>query len=138
MEPEVTLASPSERQILIVDDDEHVRDLMEMALQMEGFQVVTANNGEEAADMVAARVPDLITADLMMPGEGGWEFVKKLQAKGFLVPVIVISASKLDDTTIDMIRREANVVDFIPKPVTVAEVIKTLHRHLRTKPRERN
>jgi CheY-like chemotaxis protein len=137
VEPESALVSPSERLIMIVDDDEHVRDLMQMSFEMEGFQVITADNGIDAASKIGGRV-HLITADLMMPGQGGWEFLRDLQAKGFLVPVVVISASKLDDTTIDLIRREANVVEFIPKPVTVAALVQAIHKHLKTKAKTKN
>jgi two-component system, OmpR family, response regulator PrrA len=130
-----TSSAPADKYILIVDDDEHVRDLMELAFQMEGFQVATAANGIEATQKIEARIPDLITADLMMPDQGGWEFLRTLQASGHgRVPVVVISASKLDESTIGLIRQEANVIGFYAKPVTVATLVAELHKHLGTSP----
>jgi CheY-like chemotaxis protein len=126
----------SDKTILIVDDDENVRSLLELTIQMEGFNVVTAINGLEALKIMAsAKPPDLIITDLMMPGQGGYEFLRNLQAEGGgRLPVYVISASNLDRTTIDMIRQEANVLEFIPKPVPMAALMSNLHKQLNTLP----
>lgn len=126
----------SDKTILIVDDDENVRSLLELTIQMEGFNVVTAINGLEALKIMAsAKAPDLIITDLMMPGQGGYEFLRNLQAEGGgRTPIYVISASNLDRTTVDMIRQEANVLEFIPKPVPMASLMASIHKNLNTLP----
>jgi len=132
-------ASPKEKRILIVDDDDSVRSFLETIVQAEGFNVVTACNGTEAAEKMGDQPPDLIISDLMMPGEGGYELLRRLQSSGRgLIPVFIITASRLDDTTLQMIRREANVVQFIPKPVPVGPFVLSLHNILKTAPSSGN
>ena len=130
------LASPGEKLILVVDDDETVRSFLEMSAQMQGFQVVTAVNGLDATEKLTARVPDLIVTDLMMPGQSGYEFLRSLQAAGNgRIPVFVVTGSTLDNSTISIIRQEANVVEFIGKPVKIGSFNAALHKHLRTQPK---
>lgn len=128
-------APPSSKLVLIADDDATVRDLLVMTVEMEGFQVVSAVNGRKAVEEVNKKVPDLIITDLMMPELGGYEFLRELQAAGAgRVPVFVVSASQLDDSTIAMIKQEANVVGFVPKPVRMANFKAGLHTTLKTQP----
>ena len=130
------LAPPSSKLVLIVDDDALVLDLLQTYVSLEGFQVVTAENGRDAMDKIRAKAPDLIITDLRMPKEGGYELLRSLQASGNgRIPVIVVTASKLDQSTIEMIRGEGNVVEFVVKPIPRALFIKTMHRHLKTAPK---
>ncbi|MBI5247503.1 MAG: response regulator [Elusimicrobia bacterium] len=130
------LAAPAEKLILVVDDDETVRSFLEMSAQLQGFQVVTAVDGNDAGTKLAARPPDLIITDLMMPGQGGYEFLRSLQGSGNArIPVFIVTGSALDDSTIKMIRGEANVVEFVQKPVKMTKFISALHNTLKTQPR---
>jgi CheY-like chemotaxis protein len=130
------LAAPSEKLILVVDDDETVRSFLEMSAQLQGFQVITATDGNDAGKKLAERSPDLIITDLMMPGQGGYEFLRSLQGSGIgRVPVFVVTGSALDDSTIKMIRNEANVVEFVQKPVKMTKFIAALHTTLKTQPK---
>lgn len=130
-------AAPGEKLILIVDDDETVRGFLEMSASLQGFRVLTAVDGLDAAAKLESQVPDLIITDLMMPGQGGYEFLRSLQgtASG-RIPVFVVTGSALDDSTIKMIRAEANVVEFVAKPVKMAKFTAALHRTLKTAPRD--
>src|SRR6202022_3838553 len=80
--------------ILIVDDERHNRQLLEVMLAPEGFQLLTATNGEEALAMVAQQPPDVILLDVMMPGTNGYRVAD--QIKGNLdtknIPIIMITA----------------------------------------------
>src|SRR5207245_1245951 len=81
--------------VLIVEDDEDLREMMAQLLTLEGFHAATASNGREALEYLeAATCPDLILLDLMMPVMDGWEFRRRQQADPALaeVPVIVLSA----------------------------------------------
>ena len=128
--------APSEKLILVVDDDDTVRGFIETCASMQGFQVATAVNGIDATAKLANRVPDLIVTDLMMPGQNGYEFLRSLQAAGNgRIPVFVVTGSALDSSTVELIRQEANVVEFIPKPVPMGKLVAALHAHLRTTPK---
>jgi CheY-like chemotaxis protein len=130
------LAAPGEKLLLVVDDDETVRSFLEMAASLQGFRVLTAVDGLDAGVKLEAQTPDLIITDLMMPGQGGYEFLRSLQGSlSGRIPIFVVTGSALDDSTIKMIRAEANVVEFIAKPVKMAAFISALHRTLKTAPR---
>lgn len=109
--------------VLVVDDDPNLRDLMESLLEREGFQVVCASNGQEAAELLkreSLRRFDLAIMDLMMPGDGGFSTIRKIQGAEYLkTPVIVVTSRVLDRGTVEMIRQEPNVVDLLPKPLDV-------------------
>ncbi|NNN04329.1 MAG: response regulator [Elusimicrobia bacterium] len=129
------LAAPSEKLVLVVDDDENVRSFIEMSATMEGFQVVTAVNGLDATAKLAQRDADLIITDLMMPGQGGYEFLRSLQGSGSgRIPIFVVTGSALDTSTVAMIRQEANVVEFVSKPINIVKFIGNLHKYLKTTP----
>src|SRR5262252_8539464 len=81
--------------VLIVEDDEDLREMMAQLLTLEGFQTATVANGREALDYLHhTSKPDVILLDLMMPVMDGWEFRRQQQADPALagVPVIVLSA----------------------------------------------
>src|SRR5581483_10388336 len=110
---EQDLVDPGTKLILVVDDDEDVRSFLETILEMDGYQVQTAADGKEALAKVQARAPDLVITDLMMPESGGYEVLRGLQGgENSRLPIIVNTARQLDASTEEMIRAEANVVEF--------------------------
>ena len=133
---EQTFASPAEKLILVVDDDEGIRQLVETIAKGEGFKVETAVDGLAAGAAIDVRTPDLIVADMMMPRQGGYEFLRGLQASGnSRVPVIIITGAALNESTISMIKQEANVVEILRKPIRAASFTSSIHRHLGTAPK---
>jgi len=100
--------------ILIVDDDEAIREVMAASLELEGYASVGARNGREAIDILIANQvrPSLILLDWMMPVLNGHEFLKLRQKSPALaeIPVIVISAFAGPNI-------EGLDVDFLPKPL---------------------
>ncbi len=128
-----TLAQPASKLILVVDDDPDMRNFIGMSATMDGFRVVTATDPVNARGKLKQRPVDLIVTDLMMPGQGGYEFLRTLQGTDSNdVPVFVVSGSALDASTIAMIRQEANVIAFFPKPVDLDRFLGALHKQLKT------
>jgi DNA-binding response OmpR family regulator len=82
----------SKRQILVVDDDCSVRELLARVLMGEGYDVVSAKDGEESLAAASATPIDLVLLDLNLPGMSGWDTFDKLTQKHPLVPVIIITA----------------------------------------------
>jgi PAS domain S-box-containing protein len=119
--------------ILIVDDERHNRQLLEVMLTPEGFVLRTAASGEEALAMVAKEPPDLILLDIMMPGMDGYQVAARI--KGDLttrnIPVIMITA--LDDRDARMLGLKAGAEDFLTKPVDPAELCVRVRNLLRLK-----
>ena len=83
------------RTILVVDDERDVREALELCLQMDGYQVVTARHGREALDLLEGGLqPSVVLLDLMMPVMNGRDFLMAVRARGDFadVPVVVVTA----------------------------------------------
>lgn len=131
------LADPKDKLVLVVDDDESILDLLEHMVKKEGFKVERAADGQEAVRKVEALSPSMIILDFMLPGMGGYEVVKELQSgDGRNIPILVITGRKVDPQTVDMIRQEPNVRDYIEKPIRPAKIMSQIHSVLKTRPPE--
>ena len=82
------------RRILIADDEHNIRHILDFSLHAEGFDVLVAQDGEEAMAMAASESPDLIIMDVMMPGCGGIEACRQLKQNQRTkhIPVILLTA----------------------------------------------
>ncbi len=78
--------------ILVVDDEQNIRFLYKEELEDEGYQVSVATNGEEALEMLAKKVPDLIILDIKMPGIDGIEVMRRIKDEKGNIPIILCSA----------------------------------------------
>jgi len=119
--------------ILIVDDERHNRELLEIMLSAEGFVLMTAASGEEALALVATQQPDLVLLDVMMPDMDGHQVAARLKSDPVTrnIPIIMITA--LDDRTARMIGLRAGAEDFLTKPVDRAELSVRVRNLLRLK-----
>lgn len=123
--------SPAAKLILLVDDDESLLDLMDHVVKKEGFRTERAEDGIEALAKVAALEPDAIVLDFMLPSMGGYEALRELQSRGFgHIPIIVVTGRAMDAKSIEMVRQEPNVKDFLQKPVRPAMLVMALQRLL--------
>ncbi len=133
--------TPESKTILIVDDDHSICAFLESLLSTEGFRVITETTGEDALKLAqpdSFDQYDLLILDLMMPNYGGFELLRELQQEGYQkIPIIVMTARALDQGTVDMIRMESNVVDFMKKPVDPKELRKKVHQLLGTTSKRR-
>ena len=126
------MATEPSRLVLVIDDDEGIRDLLSLLLKKEGFQVETAGDGEEGRRLALSLKPDMIVLDLMLPRYGGFELLRQLQEtelKG--VPIVVVTGRYTDPTTAELIRQETNVVELLEKPVKTASFLGVVRRILR-------
>lgn len=134
MPPEEELTPAAEKLIMIVDDDDSVRELLEFVVQKEGFRIAIARDGEEGLNKVRELLPNLILLDLMLPKYGGFEILRQLQqGETASIPIVIVTGRYSDRSTSEMIRQESNVVDFLEKPIKPPLLAMTLHRLLKTK-----
>lgn len=106
--------------ILVVDDDELLRELLEMVLVVEGFEVDVAGNGEEALDRLQSSDFDLVVLDLMMPILDGLRFLKRVP-DGKRPPIIVLSANS--NATISAQAQQLGAAAVARKPLDPEEFI---------------
>jgi DNA-binding response OmpR family regulator len=133
--PEPALCDPKEKLVLLVDDDESLLDILELAIRKEGFRTDRALDGPEALRKAEALIPDLIILDYMLPGKGGYEVVRELQATGSGgIPVIIVTGRQLDPKQIGLVRMETNVKEFLIKPLRPAALSALIHSLLKTRP----
>ncbi len=129
------MATESSRLVLVVDDDEGVRELLSMLVKKEGYRVETAEDGTVAETKILALKPSLVVLDLMLPRHGGFEVLRWLQGTELAsTPIVVVTGRYTDRTTTDMIRQESNVVELLEKPVKTAVFLQALNRILRPAP----
>ena len=115
------------RTILLVEDDEDVRDAVEQILTEEGFHVVSARDGGSALEMLAQghhRFCSIIL-DLLMPGVDGLEFLDRARDQLRSTPVLLFSATLLPAH----IRDNPQVTDLIPKPVDAGVLVEKIRAH---------
>lgn len=117
--------------ILVIDDDEGIRDLLSFAVKKEGYRVETAEDGEEGLSKALSLRPDLLILDLMLPRYGGFELLRELQhGDSSKTPIIVVTGRYTDRTTVDLIRQESNVVELMEKPIKINALLLAIQRNL--------
>ena len=106
--------------VLVVDDEEKIRNLLSAFLAKEGYEVIVAANGEEALELVATANPQVVLLDVTMPGVDGIEVCERLKTdeKTRLIPVIVATAYQ-DSASAAL---EVGADDFVSKPVQLLEL----------------
>ena len=116
--------------VLVVDDDPHVLKLLRVNFELEGYDVITATNGEEALDMVGRDTPDVVVCDVMMPGIDGLEVVRRLRAHPdtAALPLVVVSAKAQRADVRAGLKLGAD--EYVTKPFDPAELIATVQRLL--------
>lgn len=119
--------------VLIVEDDNHINDLLKEALTKEGYTCEQAFSGTEAARLLESGSYLLVLLDLMLPGMTGEELLKKIREKSDL-PVIVLTAKDGLDEKIDLLINGAD--DYITKPFEIQEILARIRVQLRHKKNE--
>ncbi len=109
--------------VLVVDDERNILDIIRFNLEVEGYEVITSRDGEEALRMVHELKPDLILCDIMMPEVDGLEVCRRLKADGRTnqIPVVMLSARTQAQDKVASI--EAGADDFITKPFDFSDLV---------------
>ncbi len=116
---------------LVVEDSEHVAYLLEYMLEREGFDVLVANNGREAADCIASEpARDIVLLDVMLPYKDGFEIVREIRASATWqqTPVIMLSARSLEEDVVRALEAGAN--DYVTKPYNPRELLARIKRNI--------
>lgn len=119
--------------ILVVDDDERLRELIRRFLHEQGLVVATASHAAEAKQILANYVFDLMVLDVMMPGQSGVAFTKEMRAADKTLPVLLLTARGEADDRISGL--EAGADDYLPKPFEPRELLLRINAILRRVPK---
>lgn len=112
--------------ILVVDDDDRLRNLLKQYLSEQGYHISTAADTKEADTLVKLFALDAMVLDVMMPGEQGTEYARRLKREGRDVPVMMLTARGEQDERIEGL--EAGAEDYLPKPFAPRELALRLEK----------
>lgn len=116
--------------ILVVDDERAVRESLRRALELEGYEIELASDGEEALVRLGLESPaDAAILDVLMPGIDGLEVCRRLRASGNSVPILMLTARAEVDSRVAGLDSGAD--DYLPKPFALAELLARLRALLR-------
>ena len=115
--------------VLVADDDRAVREALERALELNGFDVALAADGNEALSATADRTPDALVLDVMMPGYDGLDVTRRLRREGNRVPILLLTARDAVGDRVEGL--DAGADDYLPKPFALEELLARLRALLR-------
>ena len=111
--------------ILIIDDDDMLRNTLARGLRNDGYNILTAQSAETAAQIISRIAVDAIILDRMMTGQDGLSFLKEIRNNGDTTPVLMLTAMTGPENTIDGLSNGAN--DYLAKPFQIRELILRLN-----------
>ena len=125
------------RKILIADDEPDILEILKFNLQQQGYEVITASNGQEAIDKAKSGKPELIILDVMMPIKTGVEVCKTLRSLPDFKNVLIIFLTALSDDNATIAGLESGADDYISKPISpkvLISKVNALFRRSESKP----
>ena len=120
----------TERKVLVVDDEENITQILEFSITAEGYEVITASNGEEAIEKARKEQPNLIILDIMIPKVDGYEACRVLKSNPLTkkIPVILLTAKGREiDKRLGF---EVGATDYIVKPFSPSKLIDKINEYL--------
>jgi DNA-binding response OmpR family regulator len=118
----------AQQSILLVDDDDRLREIVSLALEGEGYRVRTAASAEEASGVLDEEEPDLLILDVMLPGQDGFELSREVRTRS-LVPILMLTAKT--DTVDVVVGLESGADDYVTKPFVTKELVARIRALLR-------
>jgi DNA-binding response OmpR family regulator len=121
--------SKDKNRILIAEDDKDILSLLRLYLEKDGFDVLFAEDGLVAYDLIEQEEPDLIISDIMMPGMNGYDLIQKIRKSRNNVPIIILSAKNQDNDKI--LGLDIGADDYMTKPFNPLELVAHVKAALR-------
>ena len=106
------------KKILIADDEPDILEIIQFNLQQEGYEVITAKNGDEAIEMAKKHHPGLIILDIMMPGKNGIDVCNILRMDIAFKETLIVFLSALSDESTEIRGLETGADDYLTKPIS--------------------
>lgn len=125
----MTTKDGHKKRILVVEDEAKIREGIVDALQIQNFEVITAERGDEALSKAIMQHPDLILLDIMLPKLNGLDVCENLRESGIKAPILFLSAKGREQDRIEGLMKGAD--DYITKPFSIKELLARVSAHLR-------
>lgn len=110
--------------ILVIDDDDSIRAVLNDALSDEGYAVQSAANGAEGLQAIDRAVPALVLLDMRMPVLDGWGFARQLRDRGIRIPIVVMTAAQ----DARQWAQEVEAIGYVAKPFDLIELLDAVER----------
>ena len=121
--------------VLIIDDNDDLRDTLVVLLEDEGHATIAARNGETGLQMFAERSPDVVLTDIIMPDSDGIETIRRIRTLDPQARIIAMSGGSLIGNDYYLrIARTLGAIEVLPKPFEVEDLVQVVERCLRTPP----
>ncbi|MFN4257332.1 MAG: response regulator transcription factor [Saprospiraceae bacterium] len=121
--------------ILLVEDEESIRDAVRLNLELEGYEVVTSSNGRKALDLIGGQHFDLLLLDVMLPEVDGFTIAEQVRLTNTEVPILMLTAKDTPQDRILGLRKGAD--DYLTKPFNLEELLLRVSSLLRRSQRQR-
>ena len=117
------------KNVLVVEDDAHIRLGLSDALRGEGYEVTDCRDGAQALPLIRQRRPDLVVLDVMLPGKSGFDLCRELRAEKNRTPILMLSAKGQEvDKVVGL---ELGADDYVTKPFSLRELLARVQALLR-------
>ena len=113
------------RKILVVEDDQDIRDIVDLVLSADGFTIIQHATGLGVMEVVEAHQPDLILLDLTLPGRAGTELCKELK-ENYTIPVVLFTAHAHPEEPV----AGCGADSYLAKPFNISDLVQTIKTHL--------
>lgn len=115
--------------ILLVEDEESIRDLVRLNLELEGYEVVSTANGKKALDMIGGQHFDLLLLDVMLPDVDGFTIAEQVRLTNTEVPILLLTAKDTAQDRVTGLKKGAD--DYLTKPFNLEELLLRVHKLVR-------
>ena len=116
--------------IMVVDDEQDIREMINLMMQKEGFEAEMAQNGSDFLEKIDIFQPDLVTLDVMMPGLTTKEILEKLNEKESNPKVVLLTVIRYSREEREKILQMGNIVGYVTKPFDLDALMNTVKKHL--------
>lgn len=122
------------KRILLVEDEEHIQDAVKLNLEMEGYEVVTSDDGKDALNKCSGQHFDLLLLDIMLPEVDGLQVCEQVRLTNREMPILMLTAKGADQDRVNGLKRGAD--DYLTKPFNLEELLLRIQNLLRRSSRD--
>src|SRR5678809_1350893 len=117
---------PNKLSILLVEDEENLHDALKLKLELEGFEITSAYDGQQALQKIEQEYFDLIIMDVMLPGVDGISVTENIRLQNNEVPILILSAKNTSADRVAGLKKGAD--DYLTKPFNLEELLLRVHK----------